>query len=301
MKKLILSTFLLTSMMQILFAATITTNKTTYTTNETVQIHFDDMVAKNNDWIGIYPEGTNNAWKNVLVWRITGDKTAGDLTFANAALPSGAYEVRAFYNNSYDTEATTRFKVNGDVGPNKVLYFDAEHGGLKKWKQYLGDGVSKVPGKIIKKGAQGSTHSFRAAEYTTFYYSFSLPSKKLKFLNLDTRVGIASHNGNFGVYIKTKLGNRRMTFSSYMNHPGNDMSGLPPEKWSKPFLSDGNYHHNHPGPTDYFLATKNGKFIHYKIDIAAKLKILEPDNELLYIEGFSTSGGDFDNLALSAN
>jgi len=66
-------------------------------------------------------------------------------------------------------------------------------------------------------------------------------------------------------------------------------------------LSANGYQHNHPGPTDYYLDTKNGQFIHYKIDIDAKLKVLEPDNELISITLFTTAGGDFDNIALSAN
>jgi len=281
--------------------ATVTTSKATYTTNEQVHVHFANMTAKNQDWIGIYPQGSSNAWDNVVGWKWTDDRTNGDLTFGNGALTAGSYEVRVFYNNSFHTEATTKFNVEGAAGPDEILYFDGEHGGLNKWHQYLGEGVSKVPGKIINTGAKGSAHSFRAAKYTAFYHSFNHPAKKLKFLNLDTRIGISSHVGNFGVYMKTKLGDRRMLFDTYMNHPGNDMSGLPPEKWAKPFLSQGTYVHNHPGPTDYYLATRNGNFIHYKINIAAKLKILEPNNELLYMEGFSTSGGDYDNLALSAN
>ena len=119
-------------------------------------------------------------------------------------------------------------------------------------------------------------------------------------MEIDTRIGAASHLGNFGVLIKTKKGNRRIIFSSYMNHPGNHF-GLPPEKWDKPFLSENGYQHNHPGPTDYFSDTKKGNFIHYKINIDAKLKVLEPDNDLVSILLFTTAGGDFDNIALSAN
>jgi len=47
MKKLILITLLLGSMMQALTAAIVTTNRATYTTNEHVRVHFDGMTAKN--------------------------------------------------------------------------------------------------------------------------------------------------------------------------------------------------------------------------------------------------------------
>jgi len=124
MKKLILLLLLFMSMMQTVFAATVTTNKATYTPNEQVVVHFANMVAKNSDWIGIYPQGSSNAWENVVGWKWTGDKTDGNLVFGNGALPIGAYEVRAFYNNSFHTEATRRFRVEerATVTTNKATY-----------------------------------------------------------------------------------------------------------------------------------------------------------------------------------
>jgi len=276
-------------------AATVTTDKDVYTTDEQIHVHFANMTAQNDDWIGIYPEGTNNDWGNVVAWRWTNDTTNGDLNFN--ALPEGSYEVRAFYNNSFHTEATKKFKVEGDAGPDYIFYFGAEHGGLDKWVKYAGD----KPAQIIVPGAQGTAHSIRTPKWGGYYFDFGTPAKKLKFLNLDTRIGTASHVGNFGVLVKTSKGNRRIIFSSYMNHPGNDFSGLPPEKWQKPFLSSNGYQHNHPGPTDYYLATRNGDFVHYKINIEEKLQVLEPGIKLLSIMLFTTAGGDFDNIALSAN
>ena len=71
------------------------------------------MQAKNDDWIGIYPENTNNDWENVVAWQWTGDTTNGNLDFG--ALPTGSYEVRAFYNNSFHTETSVKFRVNPRV------------------------------------------------------------------------------------------------------------------------------------------------------------------------------------------
>ena len=131
MKKITLLILLLVSMMNVLIAATVTTNKTTYTTNEHVRVHFANMTAKNQDWIGIYPQGSSNDWNNVIGWKWTDDKTAGDLTFGNGTLPIGAYEVRAFYNNSFHTEATTSFRVGkvvkATVTTNKTTYTTNEH------------------------------------------------------------------------------------------------------------------------------------------------------------------------------
>jgi len=283
-------------------ATTVTTNKTTYTDNENIVATYKGTTNGQKDWIAIYPKNSSNAWDNVIQWQWIKGKVNGTTTFTK--LPAGEYEVRVFFNNTFQDRAKKSFKVTGNAGPDRILYFDAEHGGLNKWSQYLGDGVNQTPGKIINQGARGSAHSFRADKYTAFYFTFNKPAKKLKFLDFDVRIGMSSHVGNFGVYLKTKLGDRRMTFDTYLNHPGNDWSGLPPEKWTKPFPSQNGYMHNHPAPLDYYLVARNehsSRFTHFKIDIEAKLKIIEPNNELLQIEGFSTSGGDFDNLALSAN
>jgi len=132
MKKLILITLLLSSMIQALLAATVSTNKLTYALHEQVHVHFTNMIAKNKDWIAIYPKGSSNAWVNVIGWRWTDDKENGDIVFGNGALPVGSYEVRAFYNNSFHTEATKAFKVvevggQTTVTTNKVTYKSNEN------------------------------------------------------------------------------------------------------------------------------------------------------------------------------
>jgi len=276
----------------------INTSKKVYDVNEPIHVNFAHMAGKNRDWIGIYPEDSNNDWANILTWKWTNDLENGDLDFD--VLPVGSYEVRAFYNNSFKVEGSKKFKVKGNAinnaGPDHILYDDMENGLNPRWVKYAG----RFPAQIINQGAQGSIHSFRARAYSGFYFDFEHPAEKLKFLEIDTRIGAASHVGNFGVLVKTRKGNRRIIFSSYMNHPGNHF-GVPPEQWDKPTISENGYQHNHPGPTDFYLDTRNGNFIHYKINIDEKLKILEPDNKVLSILLFTTSGGDFDNLALSAN
>jgi len=121
MKKLILISLLLTGMVHSLMAATVTTSKAVYATNEQVHVHFANMTAQNQDWIAIYPEGSSNDWDNVIGWKWTDDKAEGDLVFGNGNnLPLGKYEVRAFYNNSFHTEATTKFEVKNAVAEAKV-------------------------------------------------------------------------------------------------------------------------------------------------------------------------------------
>ena len=112
-KKIMLSILLLASMIQTLAAANIGTRSEHQLGNK-ILVTFHNMQAKNKDWIGIYLQGSNNDWDNVVAWKWTGDTTDGSVTFE--PLTWGRYEVRAFYNNSFHTEATTRFKIGHGGG-----------------------------------------------------------------------------------------------------------------------------------------------------------------------------------------
>ena len=87
----------------------LTLPKTKYSTSDTITVKFKNMTNQNQDWIAIYPVKANNAWKNVIDWAWTDDKISGDLTFDS--LPTGKYEIRAFYDNSYKMEAKVAFEV----------------------------------------------------------------------------------------------------------------------------------------------------------------------------------------------
>jgi len=79
----------------------LTLPKTKYSTSDTITVKFKNMTNQNQDWIAIYPAKANNAWKNVIDWAWTDDKISGELTFDS--LPTGKYEIRAFYDNSART------------------------------------------------------------------------------------------------------------------------------------------------------------------------------------------------------
>ena len=371
----------------------VNTTKAVYQPNETIQVNFRDMVAKNQDWIGIYPAGSSNDWGNVVAWNWTGDVTNGSLDFN--ALPVGNYEVRAFYNNSVHLESSFAFSVkstlfklesqkdtydnyeiihanfqnmrgnqsdwigvfpigaddekesalewkyvNGLVNGSlsflglpagtyelrayfatlhkatvqftvqdrpaiTTIYEDAEDGIDPNWVHYAGI----YPIQLLTNAGVNSQKSIRLRGYWSngynpsgYYLPFANSTIEQKFFELDTRIGVSSHIGNFGVTISTKNGSRRIIWASWMNHSnghgGNDMSGnaVPRE----PFTQDDGYLLMFPGPTDYYLDTRNGNFIHYKINIEKTLRVLEPDNELLRVTGFTSAGGDFDNLSLTS-
>ena len=283
---------------------TVTTNKTTYLYNEKMTINFANMEAKNEDWIGIYPKNSNNDWDNVIAWKWTGDTTNGQLTFNS--FPKGEYEVRAFYNNGFELEAKKAFQVIDDTNnTNTIVFEDAENGIDDRWNHYAGE----FPLTLEDEGAQGSAHSIRALpdmngthNLAGYYFPFENPDQEFKILNLDVRIGMSSHVGDFTLFVKTKDGNRRIVWAVYLNHPGNDFSGnaIP----AAPFHANDNYVLMNPAPSDYYVIARNehsSRFHHYKINVEETLQILEPDNEILSIIGFTTSGGDFDNIALSNN
>ena len=102
-------------------AATLTTDKPTYTTTDRIKVNFKEMNNHHKDWIAIYLADSTTEWKNVLKWAWTGNKSEGTLSFKS--LPEGNYEVRAFYNNSYDAETVKAFTVKGKKA--KIVQNDA--------------------------------------------------------------------------------------------------------------------------------------------------------------------------------
>ena len=264
--------------------------KVAYDPFELIHADFVNMRGTGSDWLGVFPVGAGHAKENAIQWKYANSLVDGNVSFNG--LPIGTYEMRAYFATLH--KKTVPFTVQ-DTAVTKIEYEDAEGGFDQVWEVYQNP---SNPVTIINTGAAGSAHSIRAVAYVSSSFSFSDPDKKLRFLEFDTRVGAASHVGNFGVIIKTKNGNRRVVFSSYMNHPGNVFTN-DPDDFQDPFTSGTNgTTHNHPGPTDYYMETNTGNFIHYKINIEEKLRILEPDNELLGMTHFTSAGGDFDNIQL---
>jgi hypothetical protein len=304
--------------------------KKVYSTDEKIIAMYDNISGGNEDWIAIYPVGSSNDWVNMLQWQWTANDKSGVANFD--ALPAGEYEVRVFFDNSFDTEATSTFSVV-EREVTRILYDDFEDGIDPRWTRYFGKdmtllNVGAVDQKVehterqVEVQGQHALRTYNSdglAQSSGYIFNFENPDKKFKFLEVDMRIGESSHRFAFGVKMKTKFGNRKIEFASWLNHTlpsgvqivegpyGNVLEGH-----RQAFTQDGVLH-VHPAPSDYFVATgglgllnqelfgvDTDKFVHYKIDIEKALKVLEPDNELEGIEWFITSGGDYDNLALSS-
>jgi len=116
LKKIFIVTILLIGTLQ---AITLKTTKELYNINEEIITNFTELKGNNKNWIAIYPEGSNNDWKNVLQWSWTKVEN-GNHHFQ--PLPEGQYQVRIFYNNSFKLEISKSFIVenNGEALPVKL-------------------------------------------------------------------------------------------------------------------------------------------------------------------------------------
>ena len=126
MFRYILSLLFFTAIVQ---AVTITSQLDNYNRGQTMIFTVTDMAGNDNDWIGIYPVGSNNDWENIVAWKWTGGAVNGDIGIASIAV--GNYEVRAFFNNSFTVQATDTFSVveggaNAKITTSKENYSVAE-------------------------------------------------------------------------------------------------------------------------------------------------------------------------------
>ena len=98
----------------------ISTSKNTYNPNENIVVEINNQAEDNQNWVAIYPKNASNAWKNQITWNWTKGKKSVTLNH----VPSGQYEARLFYNNSFELEAKSGFSVKGSVKkypPNSTM------------------------------------------------------------------------------------------------------------------------------------------------------------------------------------
>jgi len=292
--------------------------KSIYDPYELIHIDFQNMRGESGDWIGLFAVGAGDEKESAIEWRASKSLVNGELSFNG--LVAGTYEARVYFDAMH--QKTVTFTVQEQV-VNRVLYDDFEDGIDPRWRVYFGrdmrllnvgvpDGGAAHTERKVYVNGQHSLRTYNSdglPQSSGYIFDFQNPDPKLKFLEVDVKIGVSSHRFAFGVNLRTKLGNRRIEFASWLNHTlvsgrqiirgpyGNVLEGH-----RQAFTQD-NYLFVHPGPSDYYVGTSNigggsNMFVHYKINIEEKLRLMEPDNELLGITAFTTSGGDYDNLAL---
>ena len=275
----------------------VTLNKNLYAQNELIHVAYNYMQGNSTDWIGIYPAGASYEFENVIDWKYTNGSASGELSLNG--LDAGEYEVRAFFNNSLSQKAVKSFTVS-NLAPTTTLYEDAENGTNPNWVHVSGQyPLSRITPGFNSIGAirfraywtQGGTYN-----PTEFKLPLNGGNTTEKVLEIDMRARSNPHF-NFSLLVQTKDGRRLVVWDSFYNHNGVGRTVI------EPFIShsNGNTILNNPAPDDYHYFGNRNVFRHYKINVEKTIRHLEPDNELISIDAFIVTGGEYDNIKLSSH
>jgi len=273
----------------------LTLSKESYNPNELIIIDYDKMQGNESDWIGIYPAGSSYAFSNVVDWKYLKGKISGSLSL-NGIVVAGDYEVRAFFNNSLKKEAVASFTV-ADIPATSTLYEDAEDNVSKDWIHVAGKYDMKriTPGFESEGAVRFKAYWLDGGTYNPTEFHLPLNNSKEKFLEIDMRARNNPHF-NFGLIVTTKQGKRIVIWDSFFNHNGEGRTIIPAHIKK----SNGNIILNNPAPSDYHYSGSRNTFRHFKINVEKTIRNLEPDNEIISIDKFITTGGEYDNIKLSS-
>ena len=287
----------------------IETDKNEYNVSENITVNFQNMQGElNQDWVAIYPKDSDIDGSNILLWAYTDGSVNGSVTLGH--LPVGEYEVRAFFENSYNLEATYVFKVQHVEG-NCTIYEDGENGLSPNWIHVTGD---YEPIHVDNDGFNSNGALALVTEWvynTTNLALYYLPLNNTtqKILEMDIgglsnfhipnkpahQIGYMSHFA-IGVGIHTLEGNRRMLWDSFLNH-----QNVPAYRTTNE--EGGNVWLYYPSPVEHvrgFFGIDIHQWDHFRVDIETQLKILEPDNEVISVDYLFLTGGFLDNIKLSS-
>ena len=154
-RKIILLSFLLVNFLQ---ATTVTINQTVYKDTEAILASYSDMSGGEKDWIAIYKAGSSNSWKNVIRWKWIKSEQDGSKRFE--PLPIGQYDIRVFFNNTYQAEASKKFTVSNEVYFKTMKQTDSKisFNSVVKPKAWIG---------IYEKGKNNSWKNVKAWKWVT--------------------------------------------------------------------------------------------------------------------------------------
>ena len=287
----------------------IETDKNEYNVSDNIVVNFEHMQGKlNKDWIAIYPKDSDINGSNIFLWAYTDGSVDGSVTLGK--LPMGEYEARAFFNDSYNLEATYTFKVKHMEG-NSTIYEDGENGLSPNWIHQTGD---YAPIHVDNDGFNSNGALALVTEWVNntinlALYYLPLNNTTQKVLEMDIgglsnfhipnkpaeQIGYMSHFG-IGVAIHTTDGTRRMMWDSFLNHQNVSAYRTANEDGSNVWLY-------YPSPVEHvrgFFGIDIHQWEHFRVDIEEQLKILEPNNEVISVDYLFLTGGFLDNIKLSS-
>lgn len=77
--------------------------------SDKVSVNFSNFPSSDDNWIGLYTY--NASHKKYIDYRYTGNKASGSIQFKKLDLEPGNYQVRFFFENSYDVEGSLPFQI----------------------------------------------------------------------------------------------------------------------------------------------------------------------------------------------
>ncbi|NPA81238.1 MAG: hypothetical protein GXO31_01380 [Epsilonproteobacteria bacterium] len=272
--------------------------KDVYIEGERIVVNVSGLAGNDDDWIGIYPRGASNDWENVVAWRYTGGVREGQLSLD--PVPPGNYDIRVFFNDSFNLEAQDSFAVEPQNN-EPTVYEDAEDGSIERWARLSNKGhISNVAG-----GADGSARAIML--WGPFWYGGRWGEIDYKlYLNSDhdpwnnhyqhiLEFDIKTNHSwepcfYFELPLMTSQGRRVISFDTYIPHTHQQESRR----------DMGDYVQLSFGISEDYRRGRVWK--HVRLDLQEYVNRFEPDNIILSVDGFvfNTRGGDYllDNIRL---
>jgi len=316
---------------------TINTHKTVYEVNESIEINIAGMLGDKEDWIGIYRIEETNDWDNVVNWRWTKSIKQG-LIYMHV-VEAGEYEVRAFFENSFNDVATSKFTVVDKIITEKkktppkvedkpkkpvvpvvvenddfILYEDAENGISDDWQVVMGTYKPKrISTGYKSKGSVKLTTNWVSKVFNGVEYQLPLNNYSHTTLELDVG-GVGKKGGKLGgIHYGSKIGSMpHYSVGVYVT----TKFGARVMTWDSWFTHD---------EIDAFKASYGGKYVwlyypspielvrgygfqndlkkweHFKVNLNDYLEQLEPGNKIISVDTFVATGGFLDNIKLTNN
>ncbi len=219
--------------------------------------------------------------------------------------------VSGFRASDYLLRATAELELIPANPEVPTVLEDAEGGTLNpNWQTVLGNQPSYIyPTPDIPGAPEGTGVLVQHANGGATIYRYHLPvnNTSQRVLSMDmgglpthllynhpeSHRGFIPHYG-VGVIVETKLGRRIMTWDSWYTH-----QGYPPRKHD----NGHNIFLNYPSPVEMVRGygySSTSLWNHFEVNIDDELHRLEPNNEIIKIIIFHTTGGYLDNITLSA-
>ncbi len=277
----------------------ILTNKDNYLNGENIIVTYSNMLGNPSDWIGIFPSNANNDINEVMFYKKTNGQANGTLTLSG--IKAGEYEVRAFFNNSLEERASTQITVTYSELADTV-YENASDSTTNGWRtlegnkqienrSLNGDRVIYIPHDWKNVNGNMINQTLYELKNSDGSYWENAVQKTLQADMHPYHSWGRAACYDFGVRAQTVQGERIILFSVWYGNK-NFVA-------TKTEYSDNWIELVYPITRDLVFQNRQQ---YVDLNLQEYLEVLEPNNRILSIKSFITSGGNYvlDNLRLSS-